>query len=260
MQSQRRARLSEKANAPSLGDHLKEYFARPDVIEQLEPVGRIGDGTLRAFVGFFAMAGALLQGIASAPPSAGYEPWLTEHEFDRTPARAMAAIVVSAGRRVAKNAKRRPVVVEAIRFLARRSRASKPVFRRVSDLLAAWEDTSVIEEMFSKAGCDESEFIRSLKAVAAGDQASYGRLREIAAGLTPRLTMRRGPKITASSAAHEFFLRELVQPRQKVTWSRDELNKRFTDPVTRATSREFDDPSFDPRPACRRVNALKAEN
>jgi hypothetical protein len=69
------------------------------------------------------------------------------------------------------------------------------------------------------------------------------------------LSVARGPKISAASAAHEFFLAclEGIKEAQAYTWSA--VLDDFCDSVTKATRLEFEEPHFDPRPARRRVRA-----
>jgi hypothetical protein len=72
------------------------------------------------------------------------------------------------------------------------------------------------------------------------------------------LSIARGPKIGAASAAHEFLLAGFVSfmGPHAYTWST--LEDDFIDAVTEATRLEFDEPEFDPRPAHRRRKAGRA--
>jgi hypothetical protein len=229
-------------------------------VEQLKPLVAAFEPISKGFREFFAQVDAVMvQWANEKPPSRGYEPWFIGQGFNPILARTMAALQVHVGRRVAMDNRRLPEVVRAVKFLARPHRNRKAISRKVKILLAAWHETSVIETVFSNAGLDEFEFVRLLQAAAEGDWSAYDRLREIAAGLGAHLKIRRGPKLTAPSAAHEFFLREMVQPR-KATWTWNPVEERFTDDLTKATSHEFGDPSFDPRPACRRVNDRRRLN
>jgi hypothetical protein len=78
---------------------------------------------------------------------------------------------------------------------------------------------------------------------------------EIAATIAPYVSIPRGPKVSAASAAHEFLLKELGQltGSRAYTWRDDE--GKFTDRKTEATGLEFNEPKFDPRPAYRGVKA-----
>ena len=221
-------------------------------MESLKPLGAAGDGPLTAFFGFFALVGALFQGIASAPPSPGYEPLLTELGIDPILARSMAGLAVKRGRRIANDSARLSAAVEAIRFLAGRHRNSKAVARRVKVLLAATNETSVIEEFFVDDRQEEFEFVRLLQAYAEGHSQVRGRLSEIAAGIMPHLSCRRGPKVRAASASHEYLLGilEELQLSRAYTWN--ESDGEFSDAATAAARKEFGLAWFDPRPARRR--------
>jgi hypothetical protein len=167
----------------------------------------------------------------------------------------MARLLVRSGNRSAKESVRLPAVVRAVRFLANPAHKGRAISRRVDVLLAAWEETSIIETIFADAGLDEFEFIRSLKSVAEGHEFAYQRLTEIAASVAPHLSIRRGLKVSAASAAHEFFLEYAVMPLEPRSYSWNELKGTFTDPVTEATRLEFGRRHFDPRPAYRRLKA-----
>jgi hypothetical protein len=260
----------KEANVPTLVDHLQEYLTRPDVVERMKPLQTACDGLLRAFSGFCKQMGAVVQRAAESPPSPGYEPWLIERGSNPILARMMAGQLVRIGNRSAEESRRLPAVVRAIRFLANPGRTrtlkqpldrhgsglvTRAICRKVDVLLAAWEETSIIETIFDDDGLNESEFIRSLKSVAEGHEVAYRRLTEIAASLARHLSIRRGPKVRAASAAHEFFLEYAVMLMEHRAYSWDESKGKFTDPVTEATRREFDHRHFDPRPAYRRLKA-----
>lgn len=150
-------------------------------------------------------------------------------------------------------------VVHAVRFLAKPHRKKSAGYRRIALLLAASSETSIIETIFEDAGLDEFEFIDSLKTAAIGDKDAYRRVIEIAANLAPHLSIPLGPKITAPSVAHEFFLKEIVSPLKPSRYTCNPDKDDFTDAVTAATRREFNDNDFDPRPAVRRLKRhLKA--
>jgi hypothetical protein len=245
----------KEANIPTLVDHLQEYLTHPDVVERMKPLQTACDGLLRALSGFCKQIGAVVQRVAESPPSPGYEPWLIERGSNPILARMIAGLLVRIGNRSAEESRRLPAVVRAIRFLAKPGRNRRAISGSVRVLLAAWEKTSIIETIFDDAGLNESEFIRSLKSVSEGHEVAYRRLTEIAASLAPHLSIRRGPKVRATSAAHEFFLEYAVMPMEHRAYSWDESKGKFTDPVTEATRCEFDRRHFDPRPAYRRLKA-----
>src|SRR5271165_3500719 len=228
-------------------DHLRGYWEREGFDERLKLA-------LEANPMFNAMRQLIrtvFQHIATLPPSVGYEPLLIERGANPLAARVMAHLTVHRGRRVARESRRRPAVVEAIRFLAEPGRQGAAISRRAQILLAAWDETSIIETIFVDAGAHELEFIELLKNFTKGDKLARRRITEIAADLAPLLKQKRGPKLSAASAAHEYWLEivaGIAKPRSN-TYS--DYERDFTDLLTRATRAEFGDDRFDPRPAYR---------
>jgi hypothetical protein len=197
---------------------------------------------------------SFLEKVRAAPPSQGYEPLLVKHNWDPTLARMAAKLMVRSGQRVARDRQRLTPVVEAIRFLSRPKRRRRLVLTRVRLLLSAWEETSVIETLFAKAGIYEHEFIFVLKAMASfPNDSGTERLSQLAASIMPHLPRRTGRAITASSAAHEFLLKNLGPNISAGAYTWNAINEDFTDTSTIATRREFKEPHFDPRPAARRM-------
>jgi hypothetical protein len=131
--------------------------------------------------------------------------------------------------------------------------------RKAEVLLAAWEETSIIETIFDSASLSASDFIELLKSAVEGREVEPRRITEIAATIAPGLSIPRGPKISAASAAHEVLLEELgsVTGTRGFTWNF--YRQDYSDPLTQETRREFREPDFAPQAARRRVKArLKA--
>ena len=183
---------------------LEDYVRRPDVTAHLEQ-----SPILHASAIFFAQIGAAITRVAQSPPSSGYEPYLTDLNCNWVAARGLAALAVRVGQRRARDAERERAVADAIRFLAKPGRRRRAASRRVNILLLAWEETSVIETIFTEARIDEFEFIRLLKRVAERHELVPARLTEIAAAVAPRLSLRHGPKVRPISASHEHFVETL---------------------------------------------------
>ena len=102
------------------------------------------------------------------------------------------------------------------------------------------------------------EFIGWLKSVVEGREVAWRRITEIAATIAPRLSIPRGPKISAASATHEVLLEtvaELLAPR---AYTRDPIRENYTDRWTAATRQEFRDPDFNPQAAHLRAKARRA--
>ena len=237
---------------PTLIGMLESIVRRPDVVTRFEQ-----SQTLRAVATFSAVIGTIIARIDRSPPSPGYEPYLVKLGCNPIAARGLAAIAVRSGRRQANDARQQREVVEAIRFLARAHHQRCTVLLRAKVLLSAWENSSVIEEIFANLHRDEFEFIRLLKSVVETRGRVPVRLREFAADMALRLSCRRGPKIRAQTIAHELFTQNVAAfTRQKApayTWSPDKED--FINSLTWAARCEFSDLHFDPRTARQRAKA-----
>jgi hypothetical protein len=142
-----------------------------------------------------AWIGLELASLRRAPPSKGYEPALAEEGFHGLIARDIAKLAVRAGNREAKESKLRRPVFDAIKFLAT-PRQRRAILSRCKLILAAWNDTSIVETLFSNAGQSETEFVKLLEAIVQGRAADLGRLAQICAGIAPTLSLDRGPKVS----------------------------------------------------------------
>ena len=148
-------------------------------------------------------------------------------------------------------------VVSATRFLAKPGRRKRSIADRVDVLLAALKETTVFEKISRDTGLDLSELIRLLKAVANGQGNACDRLAEVAASIAPQLTIKRGPKVTAPSVSHQFFLEVMHMRNEPCGYSLDHDSGKCLDREAEATRREFDLLDFDPRPAYRRLKAQR---
>jgi hypothetical protein len=173
-----------------------------------------GLAELRDFVlGFLAIpAGMIFMALQYRPdtPSLGYAPWLKRHGVQQPWADAMAGLLVRRAARIENDSRWMPGALKAIRALGRRGIRRADAARHVGLLLAAWEKSSAIETIFSEMGLDEFEFIHALKTAKSDDKPALDRVKEIARTIGPHIRGRRGPKISAPSAAHEFFLDEVT--------------------------------------------------
>jgi hypothetical protein len=195
----------------------------------------------------------MIENIRASPPSPGYEPWFIERGTHLVAAKGLAYLAVRGGRRLAAERAAAPKFAAAIKFLARPHGRKKAILRRVQVLLEVWESTSVFDPVFEKSGLDVIAFVQTLETFAAG-QLDYAKLSAAAAAIVPYLPVCRGLRLSPASAAHELFLeyvRHLEPWRRGCTWNFNV--RKFTDPVTEATRREFGLVQFDPRPALRRV-------
>jgi hypothetical protein len=202
---------------------------------------------------FLAGSALVLSKLSRDPPSAGYEPLLVENGFDVIVARGIAKVAVRAGRRQAKEGKRRRPVFDAIRFLAT-PRQERAILSRAKLILAAWNETSIVETLFSDAGQSETEFIQLLESVVRRETVGVQRLVEICAAIVPYLSLDRGPKVSAPSAAHAFILESGIKlTKKRLPYARKDRSARNDDALTEATGREFGIPHFDSRPSRRRL-------
>jgi hypothetical protein len=242
----------------TLVDYLEDYLARPDVAEQIKPAAVLFVECLKVWGGVFQMAWTITQRAIKLAPSIAYESLLIEQRIKPVWARRLASLTICRGTREANESLRLTAVVRAIRFLAKPGCGRRAVFRRAEVLLAAWEKTSIIETIFDGADLSESEFIGLLKSVVEGREIAWGRITEIAAVVAPLLSVPRGPKISAASAAHQLLLEELVSVTRSQGYTWDPYKGDFSDPLTQATRLEFACPRFSPQPARRRLRRRRA--
>ena len=236
---------------PTVLDLFQEHFFPPGSGAERD-LAEATSKVLQVYSRLQSMAGAVMQRIADLPASEGYEPFFVSRGSNRFIARAMAALVRGHGKRCASEARGLPSVVKSIRFLSKGGRSQKPFIRNANIVLAAWNQTTIVEGIFDRAGLDVFDFVRELEAALTGDRAAADRIAQISKALLPHLSIPRGPKISAESAAHEFLKRCNGLRDDKSSYSWNEGRGEFTDAATKATQREFKNSRFDPRPARRR--------
>ena len=238
---------------PTFADHFVAALARSGVLERLKPWGELFVQVLKMPGGMVQMASAIAERAEENFPSRAYGAYLEAKGFPPFLARGLGSLTISLGTREAGEAMRVAPVVEAIRFLSRGDRQKRAILSRAKLVLAASKETSIVDELFRKAGLHEGEFLRLLQTVIDGGTINRERITTIAAAIAPSLSRARGPKISAASAAHEQFLEThaCLGRRAGYTWSDDEGD--FVDQKTQATRQEFGDPDFNPRSARRRV-------
>jgi hypothetical protein len=224
-----------------------------DESEQLDQFRLALETSQDPIIQLLAWVGLSVANLRQSPSSEGYEPALVENGFHPLAARGVAKIAVRAGTRQAKESKRRRPVFDSIRFLSI-SRQTRAIRSRAKIILAAWNDTSIVETLFSDADQSETELIGILKAVVDGKAVDVNRLAEICAAIAPHLSLDRGPKVSAPSAAHNFILESGIElTKRRLPYARRDRSASNDDALTEATRREFDIPHFDSRPARRRL-------
>jgi hypothetical protein len=172
---------------------------------------------------------------------------------------------------------REPVVKEMIRLTGIEGRGRSPnsppgsrlsaehikpnrsrwaVNRKIALLLAASRETRIIRTIFIEAHLSDHILINMLPWAAPGNEMAIERILEIARMAAPRIRIRRGPKVTFASAAHELFL-EKHGIRGASAYSYSDLEEDFIDEATQATRLEFPGARFGPQPASRRLKARR---
>jgi hypothetical protein len=250
-------------NAPltfaELCERIRPHLTDPDVVltEEMVSAGCWLGAMMQ--MALCIAAGKPIRSPAELPESSGYAPLLVENGWDPGWARAAAAVAVRHGRRRAAESRWIRPVYGAIRFLAQPGRQRRSILRRAKFLLSISEKTTTIETIFCQAGLAEHGFLGLLKFVVEGRDVDLARIAAIAADLVPRLPVVRGPKVSATSAAHEFILENDpgIAP-TRARYARGDRPDQYGDTLTRATRREFRNPNYDGRPVRRRVNARKA--
>ena len=179
-----------ETQVPSPTEVVATYLTRPDLIGSL-PCSDSCRETLKAFGKIRVQIGTAIDNVARLPASPAYEPWLMDHGNNRLGARGLATLVKHVGKRRAEDNQRRPEVVKAIRFLLKPGRRKAAIVRKAKKkiLLAAWQESSVIETIFAEAGQDEFEFIRLLEPARDGNDIDFNRLNAMAVALKPFLVL-----------------------------------------------------------------------
>jgi hypothetical protein len=170
-----------------------------------------------------------------SPPSPGYEPLLLQHGQHPMVARMLARLIIRVGLEEANDVRRLRDVRNAIRFLAKPGQNKDAITRKAAIVLAALDETFILDKVFRKVDLSVQEFAESLGAAIGGDECARRRVTEIAAVVAPKLSVPRGPKPSAASIAHELLLSEGKMTGQTIyTW--DVKDEDFTDPLTRANT------------------------
>jgi hypothetical protein len=250
---------------PTVLDFLRRYFIGNEAADKLQlslailtarAVGRL-QPEIQAQINLSCADDDIAE---LTKPSAGYEPFLMKMSLDQSAARGIANFVTRRAKQHAKDSKLDNRVLRDIRFLAKGPRQRPALVRCAQRLHDGWKATPIVGDILSQAGVDEFKFMGLLELVAKGQEVDVRRLTEIAARAVPRLSTRRGPKIGAASAAHEFFLNDKLGITRK-PWPKNHENRpaEYVDALTVATRREFKNPDFDPRPAQRRSKGLNSQ-
>ena len=137
---------------PTFDDHFVAELARSGVLERLKPWGELFVEFQKMLGGMFLMASAIAERAEENFPSKAYGPYFEAQGFAPFLARGLGSLTISLGKRQAKEAKRVAPVVEAIRFLARGDGQRRAIVSRAKLVLAASQETSIVDELFSQRG------------------------------------------------------------------------------------------------------------
>jgi hypothetical protein len=253
----KRARVLDpdvEANFSSADYILGKFVNDPTstaIFKNLDTLDQAARQIAEAFLMFAMAVGYGITFVAGLPRSDGYEPWLVKNGFNPVAARGFSHVVTRSARRQAKDLQWLGRVVPAIRVLAKPRQNVDSTRSAIELLLEAAMSTTVFETLFEAHLVRELEFVRLLES--AIDSGPSRRLIEIAMSLVKTPALRRGPKTKASSIAHEHILREELAVNRSTAYTYNEIEGDFTDTLTKATRREFDEPDFKPRAARNRI-------
>jgi hypothetical protein len=187
--------------------------------------------------------------LAAQLPSSEYEPYLKSQGYDGATARILANLAIRIGIQAVEQNKCRRNVVAAIRSLSMPWRGKAVATKTAIFLLEASRTCSAVETLFYESDKSPYKFMQALRVIAQGGAVDPDEMRKIISEISPVLKTSRGPKPSAASITHEFFLQHLGQA---YTW--DEARGDFRDPLTKASRSQFSDPQFSPKAAHRRVS------
>jgi hypothetical protein len=245
-----------EARTQTIGEFLGELFPGCDIAAGLKRVmtfvETLADRIPAVIERVLIPACEMVERLDKLPPAPGYEPMLIERGHHPLMARALSYWIIRSGKEEANKAKMQRIVVDALRFLAGPGRTKRSISRKAAMLLETWNTTSDLGDVFNGAHIRGFEFVEALEGAVRGDLAACQRVTEVAAVLAPGLSVRRGPKASVPSIAHELLLTYVARNAGPKSYTYDLVSEDYTDPLTRATRLAFGDPDFDPGPARRR--------
>jgi hypothetical protein len=241
-----------EARAQTVGEFLEELFPGCDIDAGLKRVQTFVENLTKVVERVVMSACEMVDRLERLPRAPGYESMLIERGHHTLMARGLPYWLIRSGKDEAHKAKMQRIVVDALRFLAKPGRRKRSISRRAAELLNVWNTTSNLGDVFNDVDVSVFEFVEALEGAVRGDLAACQRVTEVAAALAPGLSVRRGPKVSAASVAHELLLTYLANTGAPKSYTSNRFAEDFTDPLTRATRLAFGNPRFDPRPAFRR--------
>ena len=241
-----------EARAQTIGEILEGWFPGCDIDAGLKRVQTFVENLSGAVERAAVWACEMVERLERLPPAPGYEPVLIERGHHPLMARSLSHWIIRSGKDEANKAKMQPTVVDALRFLAKPGRQKGSISRKAAILLEMWNTTSNLGDAFNGVDISVFGFVEALEGAVRGDLAACQRVTEIAAAVSPGLSVRPGPKASAPSIAHELLLTSVANMPGPKAYTHDHMSGDYTDPLTRATRLAFGDPDFGPKPARRR--------
>jgi hypothetical protein len=240
----------------TIGEFLGELFPGRDIVAGLERgltvVETLTDQIPAVLERVIIPVREMLERLDKLPPAPGYEPMLIERGHHPLMARGLSHWIIRSGKEEANKAKMQRIVVDAVRFLAKPGRRKGSISRKAALLVQIGNISSNLGDVFNGAHSSVFELIEALEGAVRGDLAACRRVTEVAAVLAPGLSVRRGPKASVPSIAHELLLTYVAHNAGPKSYTYDLVSEDYTDPLTSATRSAFGDPDFDPCPARRR--------
>jgi hypothetical protein len=222
--------------------------------------------TLRPGIVRFAEA---LNGIRAGPAVRGYEPFLIENGTPSFEARLMAVSIVRCGDGLKLEDDARRAVSSAFRRIAKAAgKGTLVISRRARELGMALGRPGCIDvtaEAFRDVNCSECfhDLSKILDQAIHRDPAACDALMDLANVLVAHLPDPRGRPLSIATASHQALLRCLSRSGKPFAYSWNDLagetaSGDFVDKATMATREAFGNPTFDPRPAHRRLKPYRA--
>jgi hypothetical protein len=243
------------ANTITVGELLGRLFPGSDIAAGLEKAQTVLETLAKKIFAGFEWVCEMADQLEKARPVPGYELMLIERGDHPLMARGLSYWLIRSAKEEANKAPTVRNVADALRFLAKPGRTQRSISRRAAALLEVWNATGTLGDAFQSSDISVFEFVEALEGAVRGEFAACRRVTEVAAALAPRLSIRRGPKASEASIAHQLLLQYLANSAGPKSYTYSQFEGDFTDPLTLATRSAFDKPRFDPRLAFRRHRA-----
>jgi hypothetical protein len=195
--------------------------------------------------------------LGAAPLKTGYERRLTSMGYAPIRAKFAARYIVKFGAQFAKDYNEaRGLLGSLIPQLARCPSGASLAIARRSKKLRKLLDLAEVQRLIKPViethlSLTVDQFAAIIELAAQRDQIACRRLVAIARVLAVELPCSRGPRLSIKTATHLFYLLELEDLGRPAGYSWHADRKEFTDPASKATQEELEDPDFDPRYAVR---------